>query len=35
MEWRPPEGFNMPPRQPDRDISLPPAWAHLEPSRAG
>jgi len=35
MEWRPPEGFNMPPRRPNRDISLPAAWAHLEQSRAG
>ena len=30
MEWRPPEGFNMPPRTPDRNVSLPPAWQHLE-----
>jgi hypothetical protein len=34
MEWRPPEGFNMPPPEPNRDISLPPAWAQLDPSRA-
>ena len=34
MEWRPPAEFNMPPRQPNRDVSLPEAWAHLEPSRA-
>jgi len=34
MGWRPPAGFNMPPRQPNRDVSLPPAWAHLEKSRA-
>jgi len=34
MEWKPPAEFNMPPRQPNRDTSLPPAWAHLEPSRA-
>ena len=34
MEWKPPAEFNMPPRKPNRDISLPPAWAHLEPSRA-
>jgi len=34
MRWRPPAGFNMPPRQPNRDISLPRAWAHLEKSRA-
>jgi ketosteroid isomerase-like protein len=30
MEWRPPEGFNMPPRTPNRDVSMPPAWRHLE-----
>ncbi len=34
MERRPPPAFNMPPRQPNRDLSLPPAWAHLEQSRA-
>ena len=34
MGWRPPKEFNMPPRQPNRDISLPAAWAHLEASRA-
>ncbi|MGB0620472.1 MAG: nuclear transport factor 2 family protein [Myxococcota bacterium] len=34
MGWRPPKEFNMPPRQPNRDISLPVAWAHLEASRA-
>ena len=34
MGWRPPAEFNMPPRHPNRDISLPPAWAHLEKSRA-
>jgi ketosteroid isomerase-like protein len=34
MGWRPPASFNMPPRQPNRDISLPKAWAHLEKSRA-
>ena len=34
MEWRPPKEFNLPPRQPNRDVSLPAAWAHLEPSRA-
>lgn len=34
MGWRPPAEFNLPPRQPNRDISLPPAWAHLEKSRA-
>ena len=35
MAWRPPAGFNMPPRQPVRDVSLPPAWGHLEKSRVG
>jgi len=35
MAWRPPADFNMPQQQPNRDISLPPAWAHLEKSRAG
>jgi len=30
MGWKPPAEFNMPPRQPNRDVSLPPAWAHLE-----
>jgi ketosteroid isomerase-like protein len=34
MGWRPPPEFNLPPRKPNRDISLPKAWAHLEPSRA-
>lgn len=34
MQWKPPAGFNMPPRRPNRDISLPRAWAHLEPSRS-
>lgn len=34
MRWAPPATFNMPPRHPNRDISLPPAWAHLEASRA-
>ncbi len=35
MEWKPGTGFNMPPKQPNRDISLPKAWAHLEKSLAG
>jgi len=35
MKWQPPPILNMPPRQPNRDVSLPPAWAHLEKSRAG
>ncbi len=30
MQWRPPAEFNMPPREPNRDVSLPAAWAHLE-----
>ncbi|HPG27966.1 MAG TPA: nuclear transport factor 2 family protein [Myxococcota bacterium] len=34
MGWTPPPEFNMPPRKPIRDISLPKAWAHLESSRA-
>jgi len=34
MGWRPPAEFNMPPRLPNRDVSLPPAWAHLEKSRS-
>ena len=29
MEWRPPTEFNMPPRTPNRDVSLPRAWQHL------
>jgi len=29
MRWKPPETFNMPPREPNRDVSLPAAWAHL------
>jgi hypothetical protein len=29
MQWKPPASFNMPPRQPNRDVSLPKAWAHL------
>ncbi len=33
MAWRPPGKINMPPREPNRDVSLPPAWAHLEPNR--
>ena len=34
MKWRPPEDFNVPPKEPVRDISLPKAWAHLDPTRA-
>lgn len=29
MEWKPPGDFNMPPREVNRDVSLPKAWAHL------
>ena len=29
MAWKPPAEFNMPPRQPNRDVSLPAAWSHL------
>ena len=35
MAWQPPPETNRPPRNPNRDISLPAAWAHLEKSRAG
>ena len=34
MEWTPPPEFNMPPRNPNRDVSLPAAWAHLEKNRS-
>lgn len=33
MAWRPPAQFNMPPRHPNRDVSLPAAWAHLGKGR--
>jgi ketosteroid isomerase-like protein len=33
MRWQPPPSFNMPPRQPNRDVSLPAAWAHLAKRR--
>ena len=29
MGWKPPPQFNMPPRSPNRDVSLPKAWEHL------
>ena len=29
MGWKPPKQFNMPPRKPNRDVSLPAAWSHL------
>ena len=32
MEWRPPAPFNRPPRDPNRDTSLPAAWKHLADS---
>ena len=32
--WRPPAEFNAPPREPNRDVSLPRAWAHLAEQRA-
>jgi len=34
MDWKPPPQVNLPPRAPNRDVSLPAAWAHLERSRA-
>jgi hypothetical protein len=33
MRWKPPPSFNMPPRQPNRDVSLPAAWLHLAKRR--
>jgi len=33
MSWKPPSDFNMPPRNPNRDIRLPAAWVHLEAKR--
>ena len=33
MRWKPPSSFNMPPRPPNRDVSLPAAWAHLAKRR--
>ncbi len=35
MGWKPPAHFNAPPRDPNRDVSLPAAWAHLNVRRAG
>lgn len=29
MQWQPPPIANMPPRHPNRDVSLPKAWTHL------
>ena len=34
MEWRPVGEFNLPPRHPNRDVSLPANWSHLDPTRA-
>jgi hypothetical protein len=35
MGWKPPaSGFHAPPRNPNRDVSLPPAWAHLNVRQA-
>jgi hypothetical protein len=34
MGWKPPNsGINLPPREPDRNVRLPEAWAHLERNR--
>jgi hypothetical protein len=34
MGWKPPEsGINLPPGDPDRNVRLPDAWAHLEKKR--
>ena len=33
MGWKPSLGMNVPPREPNRDVSLPKAWAHLEAKR--
>ena len=35
MGWKSPAEAKLPPRRPNRDVSLPRAWAHLEKSRAG
>ena len=29
MQWRPEQKINIPPKVVNRDVSLPPAWAHL------
>lgn len=29
MGWKPPASFNRPPREPNRDVTLPVAWRHL------
>ena len=33
MQWRPTAPINMPPPAPDRDVSLPKRWTHLESKR--
>ncbi len=33
MDWDRPSTVNFPPKNPNRDISLPAAWKHLEPNR--
>ena len=33
MGWKPSAVMNVPPREPNRDVSLPKAWAHLEAKR--
>jgi hypothetical protein len=35
MKWQLPAGVTRParPPNPNKDVSLPPAWAHLEPNR--
>ena len=34
MGWQPPSEANRPPRAPNRDVALPAAWSHLDPTRA-
>ena len=29
MQWRPKQKINIPPKEVNRDVSLPAAWAHL------
>jgi hypothetical protein len=33
MQWKPETEINMPPADPNRDLRLPAAWAHLESNR--
>jgi hypothetical protein len=33
MGWKPNAAMHMPPRNPNRDVSLPKAWSHLEAKR--